>query len=427
MTDNSSNYHIPKDNFETNISLSEILCFLKVSWRKLILSSLIGAILSITGVWMFGAYKAEYILNNASTDNINSINSDLEGDNTKESASARVNANDYAIDLTTWKLLQGGLPGLASQILQEGKAPKGKEAIFKSLADDIWWRKNVTPNFLISKSDAKDLAGISKNLDLASTTILSINLSASGQNGNIALENVKSVAQFILNGGAYLQLRSYLNNLESDLIASQSELEKQAINTNLELLKLQQYSESLENLQKRYPSSSNSTIQMVSPTDATIKYFPINVQIISNNIEIYQARTKLQRIKGIQNQKVIIQKFLTKAVPVVETSFEGITLNDELLKISKNMIDTAEVNDLDTLVVLSKLQIQLMQIKARYTKGLVGNSAPSFKRDGVGLIRGFIIGFMVTLLATFFFLLAKFAWFNSNYQSNSGGKQILKI
>lgn len=132
---------------DNEISLAEIVDFLRVSWKKLAIASIIGAVLGFSGWFFLGSYSAEYVLLNNNNNN-----------------------NSYALDLVTWKTVQKSLPNLASQIEDEGKAPQGQERLFETLSDEQWWQKNVIPSYAISKADTKDLAAISKDLDAASTT-----------------------------------------------------------------------------------------------------------------------------------------------------------------------------------------------------------------------------------------------------------------
>jgi len=76
-----------------------------------------------------------------------------------------------------------------------------------AMSDEKWWQKNVVPTYALSKADTKDLAGISKDLDAASTTIINLTLTAGGKSKELVIDNVRSVAKFLRTGGAYLHLR----------------------------------------------------------------------------------------------------------------------------------------------------------------------------------------------------------------------------
>ena len=133
---------------EGEISLLDIINFVRDFWKKLAIASIIGSALGLAGWFFIGSYIAEYILlNNAST-----------------SITSSTSTSTYALDLVSWKNIQKSLPNLAAQIEEEGKGPAGQKQLYKSLANEQWWQKNVVPSYAISKADTKDLAGISRDL-----------------------------------------------------------------------------------------------------------------------------------------------------------------------------------------------------------------------------------------------------------------------
>jgi hypothetical protein len=114
---------------EGEISLVDIVQFLKESWKKLSAASLIGAALALGGWQVLGSYSAEYVLLNNSNSNSNSNS----------------NINIPALDIVSLKTLQKSLPSLAAQILDDGKAPTSEHALYKVMQNNEWWQKNVTP------------------------------------------------------------------------------------------------------------------------------------------------------------------------------------------------------------------------------------------------------------------------------------------
>ena len=169
----------------SEISLLDIVNFVQESWKKLAIAAAVGAVLGFASWNFLGSYQTEYVLLNNNNNNNNN--------------------NSYALDLVSWKTIQKSLPNLAAQIEDEGKAPENQTALYKTLASEQWWQKNVVPSYAISKADTKELALISKDLDLASTTILSLTIKVGGPTKEKAIENVRAAATFLRTGGAYLQ------------------------------------------------------------------------------------------------------------------------------------------------------------------------------------------------------------------------------
>lgn len=253
------------------ISLFDIINFLADSWKKLVAAAVAGAILGLSGWVIFGNYQAEYVLLNNS------------------------NSNNTAFDLVVWKKMQKSLPKLAAQIEDEERVPQDQSKLYKNLADEQWWQKNVIPSYAISKADTKDLASISKDLDLASTTILSLAIKVANPSKEIAIENVKAAGEFLRTGSAYLQLRSILNSYETETISEGASLQNKITSAEIEMGYQVKRAKSLEDLLKRFPGVSNTSNQVVDPKDSGAKYLPLTTQIIAVNNDIDNTKESLQR------------------------------------------------------------------------------------------------------------------------------------
>ena len=366
---------------ETEISLLDIVNFVHESWKKLAAASLAGAVLGLGGWFFLGSYSAEYILlNNTNT-----------------------NTNTYALDLVSWKTIQKSLPNLAAQIEDEGKAPQGQAQLYKSLASEQWWQKNVSPSYAISKADTKDLAGISKDLDAASTTILSLTIAASGTTKEKSIENVRAAANFLRTGSAYLQLRNIVNSYESETIATVADLQKRITTTEIEMGYQVQRAKSLEDLHKRFPGGNNASNQVVDPKDSGAKYLPITTQIIAVNNDINQSKEALQRYQDRLAQISLMKTFIEQANPLFDKTFDGLALNSELLALEAQLRAKLTKNDLKQQEVLDQLRSQLLVVQARFTKGLEANTAPTSTKKGMikttagGLAGAFFLMLLVLL------------------------------
>ena len=369
---------------EGEISLLDIVNFLQDSWKKLAAASIVGAVLGLSGWFFLGSYSAEYVLLNNNNNNNN-------------------NNNSYALDLVSWKMIQKSLPNLAAQIEDEGKAPQGQAQLYKSLASEQWWQKNVSPSYAISKADTKDLAGISKDLDAASTTILSLTIAASGTTKEKSIENVRAAANFLRTGSAYLQLRNIVNSYESETIASVADLQKRITTTEIEMGYQVQRAKSLEDLHKRFPGGNNASNQVVDPKDSGAKYLPITTQIIAVNNDINQSKEALQRYQDRLAQIALMKTLIEQANPLFDKTFDGLALNSELLALEAQLRAKLTKNDLKQQEVLDQLRSQLLVVQARFTKGLEANTAPTSTKKGMikttagGLAGAFFLMLLVLL------------------------------
>ena len=380
MSDNAS--ASPELNGDHEISFLDIVNFLTVFWKKLVIAALVGAALGLAGWFVLGSYSAEYVLLNNTNTN--------------------TNTNTYGLDLLSWKVIQKSLPNLAAQIVEDGKAPEGQAGLYRTLSNDQWWQKNAIPSYALSKADTKDLAGISKEFDGASTTILSVAVNASGSTKEGAIDAVRVAAQFLRSGGAYLQIRSMLNAYEGEVISAAGEIQRKITSTQIEMGYQQQRAKSLEELYKRYPSNSSVGQQVVDPKESGAKYLSITTQIIAANNDINQSKEALSRMDDRLAQISLTKLFLDEALPKIETTFDGLVLDKELLAIEANLRDKIGKDDPKQKEILDQIRSQLLMIQARFTKGLEANTAPTssgkkgmIKSTAGGLAGGF---FLVLLL-----------------------------
>lgn len=348
---------------ENEISLLDIVNFLTDSWKKLIIAGLVGGVLGLSNWFVLGSYQAEYVLLNNTNTNINT--------------------NSYALDLVSWKTIQKSLPNLAAQIEDEGKAPEGQASLYRVLANDQWWQKNVVPSYAISKADTKDLAAISKDLDLASTTILSLTLKSDGSTADKAVQNVRAIAKFLRSGGAYLQIRNILNGYESETISMVADLQKKMTATEIEISYQVQRAKNLEDLFKRFPSGASGGNQVVDPKDSGAKYLPLSTQIIAANNDINQYKETSQRLKDRLAQIALMKIFVDQAIPLAEKNYDGLALGEQLLEVESTMRAKLEKEDINQLEALDQLRGLLLVVKARFTKGLESNTAPIASKKGM--------------------------------------------
>jgi hypothetical protein len=364
---------------ETEVSLIDIVNFLLDSWKKLAIAGMLGAILGLSSWFFLGSYQADYVLLNNNNNN---------------------NNNSYALDLVSWKTIQKSLPNLAAQIEDEGKTPEGQSRLYRVLANEQWWYKNIAPSYAISKADTKDLAAISKDLDLASTTILSLTLKAEGSTKENSLENVRAVAKFLRSGSAYLQIRNILNGYESEAISTAADLQKKITATEIEMGYQVQRAKSLEELHKRFPGGNNTSNQVVDPKDSGAKYLPLATQIIAVNNDINQSKETLQRLRDRLVQIELMKVFVEQAIPLAEKTYDGLVLDAQLLEVEGAMRARLTKENIQQQEALDQLRGQLLLIQARFTKGLEGNTAPTANKKGMikSTVGGLVAAFFLMLL-----------------------------
>lgn len=382
-------------NSEEEISLYDIVNFFLEGWKTILAAAAIGAVLGFSAWQFLGQYQAEMVLHN----NVISLVTEN---------SAKENQQNYALDLVSWRTIQKSLPNLADQLVEESRVPEGKTGLYKQMSDGVWWQKNVLPTYAITKADTKDFAAISKDLDIASTTILSLTIKASGSSKDASLENVRSAVQFLLKGGAFLQLKALLNGYESETIGTVAEIQSKITNTQIELGYLKTRAKNLEELLRRFPSTGNNGQQVVDPKESSAKYLPIPTQLVAVNTDINSNKESLERLNDRLAQIGLMKRFLEEAVPLAGNNADGVMLVREFLAIEAKLRAQLPASDVKAQQSLDGLRSQLLAIEARFTKGLEANTAPNTQKTGMlkaiaGGLAG--AGFLAVL-----FLLARRLW-----------------
>jgi len=369
---NSSTYEQNGISPSPQLSLNDMIDLIITSYKKILIASAIGALLGYAAWFFLFQYRAEVTLINATN----------------------------GLDLVSWRILQKGLPNLADQIVQDNKAPESEVTVYRQMSDPEWWKSNVEATYALSKADTKDLAGISKDLDGAGSSILSLMITAPGHSRKASIENADVASRFLLTGGAYLQLRSMLNGYEAEALSAKADVEKRIGSTEIELAYLQGRAKNLDDLLKRFPSDQKITQQVTDPKDSGAKYLPISTQIIAINTEIYQNREVLARLTDRLTQLEIMNQFLQEATPKAQTQFDGIGLIKQYLLIEDTLRKALSPDDLKARAALDQLRSKLLKLEDRFTKGLEANTSPiAYKRGAIKVtLGGMALAFLVTLL-----------------------------
>lgn len=373
------------------ISLLDIANFFLDSWKQLVAAMALGVLIGF-GWWFFlTAYQAEWVLHN----------------NVTSSASTDT-PNSFALDLVSWRTIQNSLPNLADQIIEEGKAPEGKTGLYRQMSDSAWWKNHVMTNFAITKADTKDFASLGKGFEGASTTILSLTVKAGGGSREAALENVRSASQFLLQGGAYLQIKSLINGMESETIGTAADIQSKITDTQIELGYLKERAKSLEELRKRFPGATGATQQIIDPKESSAKYLPLSTQLIAVNSDMNLAQENLTRLADRLAQIALMKSFLDEALPLVGQNPNGIALAKELQGLELKLRGQLRAEDMKGRQSLDALRSQLLTIESRFTKGLEANTAPNAQKGG--MLKSLASGGLALAFLTLLLLLANKLW-----------------
>ncbi|QWD96899.1 hypothetical protein [Polynucleobacter sp. MG-6-Vaara-E2] len=275
-------------------------------------------------------------------------------------------------------------------------APNGQESLYSSLSSEKWWLKNLTANYAFSKADTKDLLTISKDLDLASTTILSLSISVSGSSAGQSIENLKGAIKFFRTGGAFLEVRGLLNDYKNLTIVETAELQKQISLNELELGYVEKRLKQYEELKKRYPSSSDvGTKFMIDGKDGNSKFLPIDAQIIACNTDVNRIKEVLERLRGQLIGIETLKSFNDEAEPLMRKNYDGLALIKQLLGIVSKMQLQLSGVEFSSKQQLTRVNAELLSINEKYETGLSANAPPVIKK--VAMVKTIVFSIFLIL------------------------------
>ena len=363
---------------EMEISLIDIVNFLQSAWKKLVIAAVVGAALGLGGWFFLASYQAEIVL-----------------------------VNNGGADLVGLRSLQKSLPHLADQIIDESKVPQGQESLYRTLANPDWWQKNLLPTYGMSKADTKDLASIT-GLESAGTSIVSLTITAGGSAKDKSIDNALGAKNFLLQGAAYLAVKSLLSSQEATLTGADADIAKKMNATQVELGYQQERLKSLEALARRFPNESKVISQVVDPKDSGAKYMPISTQIIAANTDINASKESLERLKDAQAQTQVLRAWVKQAAPFVEGSYDGLVVIKQFLEQESQLRATLDLKDPKSLAFVDGLRSTLISMNVRFTKGLEMNTAPVSTKKG--MIKTTAGGLAAALFLMLLVLLGQRVW-----------------
>jgi hypothetical protein len=340
---------------ETEISLADIVDFIQDGWKQLVLAGIVGALLGFSNWHFFGSYKTELHLFG--------------------------NAN--GLDLPTWRILEASLPDLARKIVAEDNFDAKSKGFYVTMSDPQWWVKSVTPKFLTIGVDNKGLRTSSKDLDTALSRIISFTFTISDPSKESSLENAFIASKFLRSGGAYLELKSLLNRYEVDTITLAVKIQGELAQIQDDQIYQRARIKNLEDLQKRFPSSSLIVANSSDSNINSLKQLPINNQLIAAISEFNQTKETVIRLNSRLVEIKIVKQFLDQAILLTKNQFDGFFLVKNLFTIQEKLRDDLLTDDYMGRFALDKIRLDLLAIEVRYLQGFESGASPIVKKTGI--------------------------------------------
>ena len=356
---------------DDGIDLLSIFDFLLQHWKQLAMGAGGGLVVAVLGWFALVNYQAQVVL-----------------------------VNQGAISFVGWKSYTQSLPLLAGQLVQSKQVKPDEENQIERMVQTQWWTQNVRPTLMLSKSDTKDLASVSKAMtESGGDNIVNFVVSATASSKDRAEQDVAIATRFMQQGVAYLSLQNMVNNYEAQVLNTESELRKRITEVRIELKFLQERAKNLESLQRRFPGNSAvGSQQVVDLADSNAKFMPISTQLVAVQSDINANEEQLTRMQDQLARIRVTSDFVTPALPLVAKEFNGLALVDQLLAIEADLRKKAPADDSNAQQALNTIQAQLISTKTFFSKGLESRLAPSVRKtfgvmpsDAIGLFLGLML------------------------------------
>lgn len=354
---------VPSDN-QSEISIKDIVEFIRDFYKKIIVVGLIGAIVGLAVSIIFGLYTATITLYNYD-----------------------------GLDIPRIRYLQSALPKLEQEHQQ-----KLKNLDDSFLGSEAFWSKSIKPNILVSKADSKDLLDATA-LNAAGSKISSIQINSKGTTQEDAEKRVEKTSKFFIDGSTYIELRDLVRGYELKAITIDSGLRKKISSAEVELDYLQKRIKNLNDLKGQFPATTTTLGQVVDAKDSGAKYLPITTQIVAATTDVNNLKESLARYRDEESQNIVYKQFVKQAIPLVENNQGEADLGAKLLNVTGQI--EKEIRNNIQLIAVEEIKVSLSAIQTKKLYGLKQagvidiENPPHKKYLGMGLLIGLFAGLLL--------------------------------
>lgn len=356
------------------ITVSDIILFLKKYTNHILLATLIGATLGFASFFHMGRFSASAVL-----------------------------MNDGSIDFILLKRLQSELPRIAELNYQTKK-----EQYLNQISNDEWWKKNFKPTYAITKIDVKDFELNSKD-----NRIVSFILNTNHNSEESARTTLIKIIEFFKENSSLIVIKDLFQRYKIEIETRSTELEKAEQNALVEINYIKSRIKNLEELKTRF--QQNSTIissQFLDPKESGSKYLPINTQLIALYADMAALNENIERIKDEKSILSLKNKIHERFVASLNNGTNGFifmshVIDEIYLEIKNNREKYPE--DMRNAMALKVIQAEIVSIQSRFKSGLSERNPIQINNNSFGknLGLGSAIGLLIGLIFSFAMQLRK--------------------
>jgi hypothetical protein len=388
------------------LRLTKIASNLEVKFlnRKLILlyitSVFAGMLLAFLAWLILGLYT--------STSQVLTSNYKAEGFINSEAASDQKDGaqkTSQLLDVVSWqKYSKGAFPNLAKEFVKNARNEnlQGKEfQFYQNLSSINWWEKHTSPIFMLSKKDVKDLLGEAKEFESDGNALLGIRINADSKTSKLAEEESLFAANFIRSGLLYIRVADLIKSVIAEQVVAYSDLESstRSLKTYIEFLNIK-YKQLLD-LKSLETDKRSYTVNTI-PKPESIKYFPLQVQLVANRVELSEQEQVLMTMEARKRKIELLSRISSKLHDLTSNNVDGFTLCKETISYLDSELRLPENQGNQEIEALNLFKSKVNNLYYSHLDGIyVLNSGSTQKVKLITYVAfGAFIGFLVILIGS---------------------------
>lgn len=393
---------VPTDQYldspESEISLYDLIEFLRENLRNLILGLIAGVALGGVGALILAKYEAEIVLDNSV-----------------------MPQSQSQMTFSEWNTLVNAFPALATQVLEHDRMEGKDHQSMNFLANAKWWSNHAKVVFAADKNTTKELGGVPDGMKGDVGRILQIRIKADSRKKQVALDRAHWALDFFRNAGIFLKTTTALEAWRVASIQARDSFAERRVDNTIEMSYLQKDLSNLESLIRFNTQEINERIasmnRLVSESSVvgtgTKSVFnirgsetpeiPLDARLNELKLQVYGKEIERNRIEDEEARNQVLEVFLAKAEPLKSgaTVLTGGQLLKALLEVEAELRKTFAGGDLVRLSELNTIRSTLNRIELQMVNQLpvISESLEPQSKLLIGLVGGGFGGFTLMLLS----------------------------
>ena len=389
------------DALDSEISLVDLVDFLRAHFQQLLLGLLGGLLIGALGGWFLSGHRAEIVLDN--------------------SILAQTQTQTQTqISYPEWTALFNALPALATQLLEKKRLDGQDLPAFQFLKSPQWWSANVKPIYAADKNTTKELGSVPDSMKGDFGRILQVRITAEAKTPEEALSRAHTALDFLRNAGIFLKVGSLFEIFNVEAIRNRESLETRRVQNGVESAYIQRDIDHLVGLIARNTQEITDRVaamnRVVNESSAGVSgaksvfnirgaetpEIPLDARLNELKLALHQKEIERLRISDEEAQVKVLEAFIDRARPLVQSAsiLSGEALLKDVLAIESTLRSEPSAQNPVVVLELDSIRSALTAIRLKLVNQLPVMSQSTERQGRIrnGLLGGGFGGLMLVLL-----------------------------